>query len=176
MKTFRHITALALSTFVVAHTLAADVGTRAKNTKSAVENEACKDEGTFDNLTAKSPMICTEDKWRKVVFKMAADGTTEPLFYAGRCSLRFNEGDDANGKITLRAGEIADVCLPLGWKVSSAAMSDSVSWLLTQPQAVPNLIVLKAAAPGSTSTLWIYPKKPNGEMGDKFTVSLHSQK
>ena len=70
--------------------------------KSALEGKACNDEGTLNDIQAANPFICTDGKWRKVVFKDAGDGSVTPLFYEGKCSLRFQEGNETTGHIVLK--------------------------------------------------------------------------
>jgi len=176
MKSPHHVLAFALCAFISASTIASEVGTASKNTTSAVENQICRSDGTLDNLQARSPLICTDGKWRKLVFKTDSDGTEAPLSYKGKCSLRFEEEGDTNGTVILQPGQIADVCLPPGWNATMAAVSNSADWQVMRPKPIPNLILLKLMSKGSPSTMWVYPVKPDGAMGEKFKINLQPGK
>lgn len=144
--------------------------------KSAVEGGACKDESTLNDIQAAQPFICTEGKWRKVVFKDAGDGTISPFFYEGRCSLRFEEGKETEGKLLLKSGEIADICLPAGWKAHLAASSNSYDWMYNNIPSVPNVVLLRSIKNAAPSKLWIYPVNQAGKMAEKIVVELRSAK
>lgn len=135
---------------------------------------ACQDEGTLDNMLAANPLVCTNRKWRKAVFKDAAGGVKEPLFYGGKCSLRFAEEATTEGKIVLKAGGIADICLPVGWRVHLAASSNNAQWKYENPQSMPNVILVRVDGVSAKSTLWIYPKNHEGRVQEKLRVDLIS--
>lgn len=151
-------------------------GKAAPTNESAVEGGACKDEGTLNDIQAASPLLCADGKWRKVVFKDAGDGSISPFFYEGRCSLRFEEGKETEGKILLKAGEIADVCLPTGWRAHVAATSNSYDWIYTNFHSMPNVVLLKSAKEAASAKLWIYPVNQTGKMAEKIVVEMRSSK
>jgi hypothetical protein len=172
MKNAIFLLFLMLSTTV----LADQVGGAAPSTKGALENGVCQDEAVLNDLLSSHPLICTNGKWRKVVFKDEGNGSTSPLFYEGRCSIRFTGSDDTKGKITLKEGEIADICLPVGWKSHLGATKNSIDWDYMYPQSMPNVVLVKAAKSGAVTTLWIYPVTNEGKVPQKFEIELHSTK
>jgi len=175
----KKIVAVTLIAFVFAGvSFAAPIeGKAAPVFKEATENAACDVvEGTISDLLTDKALICTNGKWRKVVFKTIEDGSTIPLYYDGQCSLRFEVGNKTQGRITLKAGEIADVCLPHGWKALVGAASNSYGWAFTYPKALPNVVLIRPDKSGSASTLWIYPVIHDGTLGEKLSIELRSKK
>lgn len=154
--------------------VADQIGGAAPLVKGASEGEPCQDEGTLNDLQASAPLICTNGAWRKVVFKDDGKGATKPLYYEGKCSIRFADLSDTKGKIVLKAGELADICLPVGWRVGFAATTNSVDWKYQNLSSIPNIMLIKAATYGVKSTLWIYPVTNEGRAVQKFEIKLIS--
>lgn len=144
--------------------------------KGATVGGSCVDEGTLDNMLAVKPLICESGKWRQVVFKDAGNGTVEPLFYEGRCSLRFTGGDDTNGTLRLKYGQIADICLPVGWRAHLGASDNAIDWHLHYPSSMPNVVIVRPIAKQSIATLWIYPVTQDKAVPQKIEVLLQSVK
>jgi hypothetical protein len=162
---------------VLAGTAIADqTGGPAPLFKDAVEGGTCKAEGTLNDMQAASPLICVNGAWRKVIFKHDDKGTTEPISYEGRCSLRFTDDKETKGKVTLKAGEIADICLPVGWRVILSATTNSSDWLYNNPATLANVVFIKSLRASAKSTLWIYPKTADGKASQKFEIELRSGK
>jgi hypothetical protein len=156
--------------------LAEQSGGAAPVIKNAAVGGTCQEEGTLNDIQATNPLICTNGSWRKVVFKVDGKGAAEPVFYEGKCSLRFTGPKDTKGKIVLKAGDMADICLPAGWIVLMGATSDSMDWVYHRPEAMPNIVLIKATQPGLKSMFWIYPKNSDGKSPQKFEIELRSTK
>jgi hypothetical protein len=154
---------------------AEQVGAAAPSMKDAVVGSACQDEGTLNDIQSSAPLICTNSVWRKVVFKNE-DGLTDPLFYEGRCSIRFSETGDSTAKITLKAGEMADICLPVGWTAFIGVSDNTYDWQSTHMSSIPNVVIVRAIDAGKKSKYWIYPKTRDGKSIQKFEIELRSVK
>lgn len=154
---------------------AEQVGGAAPFIKDAVIGGSCQDEGMLNDIQATLPLICTNAEWRKVVFKNEGV-STDPLFYEGKCSIRFSEAGDTTGKITLKAGEIADICLPVGWTAYIGVSDDSDEWQSTHLQSIPNVVIVRVKSAGKKSKYWIYPKTRDGKSPQKFEIELRSIK
>lgn len=107
-------------------------------------------------------------------YTMAADEAAPSADYDGKCSLRFIEGANSKGKLALRVGQMADICLPVGWRVKATAPSDSDVWDYARPKSMPNVVIVKALKAGRQSTLWIYPVNTDGKAQEKLEVDLIS--
>ncbi len=142
---------------------------------TAQEGKPCQDDGTLNDISATKPLLCADGMWRKVVFK-DTNGNVSPLFYQGKCSLRFEPDSETRGKIVMKAGEMADVCLPLGWKAHLGATSNGYDWVFNYPPSMPNVVLLKPGQEGSVSKLWIYPVTQDGKMAEKIEVELRTTK
>jgi len=162
------IVSLTLSLFAVI--------TNAGEQSAAIEGGACLDEATLSDMQAAKPFICTDGKWRKVVFKTDAEGTTSPLFYEGKCSFRFTENGTTKASITVKDGGLADVCLPVGWRVHLVASDDLMSWKYHSPASMPNVLLMQAIGPNHRTTFWVYPSTPEGKAPQKLEVKLRSVK
>lgn len=148
----------------------------AEKQPATIEGGACSDEATLSDMQAANPFICTNSKWRKVVFKTNAEGVTLPLFYEGKCSWRFTEGGTTKAHLTMKGGRLADVCLPVGWRVHMVASDESMSWKYYSPTSMPNVLLVQAIDPGHRATLWVYPSTSEGKAPQKLKVQLHSVK
>lgn len=143
---------------------------------AAIEGGACSDEATLSDMQAAKPFICMDGKWRKVVFKTDGEGVTAPLYYEGKCSWRFTEGGNSKTRLTLKGQNLADLCLPVGWRVHLAASGDSMSWKYHSPTSMPNVILVQAIDAGHRTTLWVYPVTSEGKAPQKLEVQLRSVK
>ncbi|NHR07423.1 hypothetical protein HA052_19720 [Chromobacterium haemolyticum] len=155
---------------------AGPVANPAPEYKDAKLHAACQDEGTLSSMKVAKPLICVDHKWQQVVFKTNPDGSAQPLVYNGKCSYRFVEGQEQIGTITLKAGQLADVCIPAGWKFQMAASSDSLNWFFNHSESIENVMLVKAMTPGVNSTTWVYASSPNSKEVQKIVVNLRSAK
>lgn len=162
------IVALALSLF------AAIAG--AEEQPVTIEGSPCSDEATLNDMQAAKPFICTDGKWRKVVFKTDAEGVTSPLFYEGKCSWRFTEGSITKVRLKVKGRSLTDICIPTGWRMHVVASDNSMSWKYHSPPSMPNVLLTQAIDPGNLATLWIYPVTSDGKAPQKLEVQLRSVK
>lgn len=149
---------------------------KAADVSATVEGDVCSDEATLNDMQAARPLICTDGKWRKVVFKTDEEGNTSPLFYEGKCSFRFTEGGVTKTRLSLKGSSLADVCLPVGWRVHFAATDNSAYWIFSIQKSMPNVLLIKSIGPGQHATLWVYPSTPDGKSPQKIEVQLRSVK
>lgn len=148
----------------------------AEEQPAAIEGGACSDEATLSDMQAAKPFICTNGKWRKVVFKTDADGVTSPLFYEGKCSWRFTEGSTTKARLSVKGSELVDLCLPAGWRVHMVASDESMSWKYHSSPSMPNVLLARAIGPSHRTTLWVYPSTSEGKAPQKLEVQLRSVK
>lgn len=169
--------AVLVASMVVSVASASDKEVKATSTMTPVkEGAVCQGEGKLNDLLSAKPLVCTSGKWRNVVFKYASDDAVPPMYYEGKCSLRFEEGKETKGNLVVKAGELADICLPSGWKAHYGAATNSYFWEFKYPRSIPNVVVLSTSIPGAVSTLWIYPVNKAGESSEKFEIELQSTK
>jgi len=148
----------------------------AEEQPAVTEGGACPDEATLSDMQVAKPFICTNGKWRKVVFKTDAEGVTSPLFYEGKCSWRFTENGTTKARLTVKGSELCDVCLPAGWRVHMVASDESMLWKYHSASSMPNVLLVQAIGPGHRATLWIYPSTSEGKAPQKMEVQLRSVK
>ncbi len=148
----------------------------AEERPAVIEGGTCSEEAALSDMQAAKPFICTDGKWRKVVFKTDAEGVTSPLFYEGTCSWRFIEGGTTKARLAVKDGRLGDICLPVGWRVHMAATSNSMSWNYHSPASMPNVLLVKAIGAGHSDTLWVYPATSDGKVAQKLEIQLRSAK
>lgn len=165
-----------LSILFAVFTSTAAIADTAKPLKDAFEGTTCHDEATLNDMQAAKPLICTDGKWRPVVFKTSEDGTTSPLFYEGKCALRFTEGGTTKGSLSLKSDRLADICFPVGWRIQTVASTDSMSWRYHSSVTMPNVLLLQAIDANRPATIWIYPMTTEGNLAEKLEVQLRSIK
>lgn len=140
------------------------------------EGAACSDDATLNDVRSDQPLICADGVWRKVVFKTGADGVTAPLFYEGKCAWRYTPGEATTARLELKGRELADICLPAGWRVHMVASDESMFWKQHVSPSMPNMLLVQAMQPGHRATLWVYPSTPDGKVPQKLVLHLRSIK
>jgi hypothetical protein len=166
-----------LATLVVSIASATDKAVKASPSSAPIKEGAnCQGEGKVNDLLAARPLICTSGKWRSVVFKYASDDAAPPMYYEGKCSLRFEEGKEKKGTVVVKVGDLADICLPSGWKIVYGAATNSFYWEFKYPRSIPNVVLLSSSIPSAASTFWIYPVNKAGELIEKYEIELQSTK
>jgi hypothetical protein len=142
---------------------------------AAVVGGGCTDEGTLNSLTDQNPLICEKGLWEKVKFKSYDDGFVGELFYAGKCDLRLTDEGAHHVTMTVLKKNInlVDICLPVGYRPVVIATSNT-QWLMENVRAIPNLLLLKAKGDKRVS-YYLYARKPDGTLADKFTIDISSK-
>lgn len=124
----------------------------------AAQGDLVKDQGT-------SPLACVDGVWTNPTEE-------KPFFYAGKCSYRYQPGDNAAPTISVKAGGLADICLPVGWRVKQVAASNMYAWRVEVSNKIPNVVMLKAASTAQKpSEMWIYPDNGKDPL-DRIGVTL----
>ncbi|MES2877531.1 MAG: hypothetical protein V4713_03845 [Pseudomonadota bacterium] len=171
MKTCKQFLLLIVSTLAFC-----TIGANAATARTTQVGQSCKDEATINDLMSDEPMICTDGKWSKVVFKTSPDGSTNEQNYAGKCALRFDAQTKQGEVVISQRKNMADICLPDGWKFLVVASDNTYDWQFNAMRLLPNVMLAKASAPGKKSTLWIYATDAAGKLVDKIEVTLRSVK
>lgn len=169
MKTSKQFLLLAAATVALCTT-----GANAATAGTTQVGQPCQDEATINDLTSDQPMICTNGKWSKVVFRASADGSVIAQNYAGKCALRI-DAQAKNGELVIsQRKNLADICLPDGWKFLAVASDNTYSWQFTPIRLLQNVMVAKASKPGMKNVLWVYAADEAGKPADKIEVTLRS--
>ena len=106
---------------------------------------------------------------------VAESAVANPVFYEGRCSLRFEKGNEMVGRLLLKP---ADICLPTGWRVLTMASTDASSFRVVSDDPMPNVIFIKAGEHASAAPVlwWFYPVNQAGKAEEKIQVEIRMDK
>jgi len=98
------------------------------------------------------------------------DGTKQEPTFTGKCELNLDVVKPT-GAISIKAGDMAAVCIPQGWKIQTVLNKGEFNGWNVQPLSIKNILVISAGDRKVKKTeFWIYPTKTDSESPVRFEV------
>jgi hypothetical protein len=135
--------------------------------------EECSNNGDMANSEQLQLSVCTHGRWQTIGTETHV-ATDKGVLYKGHCSVQFVEDGTRFVTLPVKLYEIADICLPAGWKATAMVKSRGQYWEYIDQSPRSNLVSLRAATMGNPAKLSIYSINENNTVIDKFEVVLET--